>query len=161
MNAEHVDLSPLWEAVGQQFRLDVDSAPGPRHWAKVESYALRLASETNADRLVVRLFAVLHDSQRQDDGIDPDHGIRAAALAGQLRGRLFDLNHDQFLKLEQACAGHASGQLSEDLTIGTCWDADRLDLVRNGIWPKAEHFSTPVARQLVADEGRLRLFLRA
>ena len=33
-----------------------------------------------ADAEVVATFALIHDSQRQSDGYDPDHGRRAATL---------------------------------------------------------------------------------
>ncbi|MGB5446898.1 MAG: hypothetical protein WBM99_15485, partial [Psychromonas sp.] len=41
---------------------------------------------------------------------------------------------------------HAFHQLSTDPTIGTCWDADRLDLGRYGIYPKAQFLSTEAAK---------------
>ncbi|MBB6018173.1 hypothetical protein HNQ04_003450 [Deinococcus radiopugnans ATCC 19172] len=32
-----------------------------------------------------------------------------------------------------ACKHHASGQTTDEPTLGACWDADRLDLPRVGI----------------------------
>ncbi len=61
---DEFDLLPLWrEAVGQ-FRLTEHSIHGPRHWRAVHYKGTSLCEETGADRFVVRLFAVLHDSQR-------------------------------------------------------------------------------------------------
>src|ERR1044072_8034735 len=85
--------------------------------------------------LVVRLFAALHDSQRVNDGWDEGHGARGAAYARAMRGSLFEMEDKLFKKLEKACAGHELGMVSEDGLIGSCWDADRLDLVREGALP--------------------------
>ena len=53
-------------------------------------------------------------------------------MATQFRGRLFDLSDCEFSLLHQACAEHADGLTEADVTIQTCWDADRLDLGRVG-----------------------------
>ena len=36
---------------------------------------------------------------------------------------------------------HSGGQVSEDATIQTCWDSDRLDLGRVGIFPSPKYLS--------------------
>ena len=38
------------------------------------------------------------------------------------------------------------GRLTHDITIQTCWDADRLDLGRIGIRPNPTYLGTKVAR---------------
>jgi uncharacterized protein len=48
--------------------------------------------------------------------------------------------------LVTACSLHTCGGVSDVLTIGTCWDADRLDLARFGIVPDPELLSTAAAR---------------
>ena len=70
-----------------------------------------------------------------NNNYDPDHGRRAAAYAQEMRGRLFELEEASFELLYKAIAEHADGHVSEDITIGTCFDADRLDLRRVGIEP--------------------------
>ncbi|MCL1979565.1 MAG: hypothetical protein FWG62_00615, partial [Proteobacteria bacterium] len=52
---------------------------GLSHWARVYDNGLRLAAETGADRQVVALFALFHDSRRLTEQADPDHGPRGAA----------------------------------------------------------------------------------
>jgi hypothetical protein len=95
------------------------------------------------------LFALIHDSQRLHDGTDDGHGARAAEFAASLRGQgLFQLSDEQFEKLAFACRYHTDGQLSEDVTVGTCWDSDRLDLMRVGIRPQAEYLSTRIGREV-------------
>ena len=96
---------------------------------------------------MVQLFAVLHDSKRISDFSDPGHGPRAAAFARTLRGVLFDLPDHEFRLLHRACAGHTHERTHPDVTIQTCWDADRLDLGRVGITPHPSLLCTEVAKR--------------
>ncbi len=105
---------------------------GLTHWARVLENGLRLAKLTGADVEVVRLFSVLHDCQRENEGHDPMHGRRAAQFARRIRGIHFDLDRPRFELLSEACASHADGVIEADITVQTCWDADRLDLGRVG-----------------------------
>ena len=38
------------------------------------------------------------------------------------------------------------GRLDRDITIQTCWDADRLDLGRIGITPKSHYLGSSLAK---------------
>jgi uncharacterized protein len=123
---------------------------GPEHWARVASFGSQLCRDTpGADPHVVYLFAALHDTQRYTDGPDRDHGRRAAPAALDLQGTLFEATDEQMTLLVEAIAKHADGLVSQDPTIGCCWDADRLDLPRCGIRPDPEMLSTPAARRRV------------
>ena len=110
---------------------------------------LRLAEETRATIDVVRLFAVFHDARRVNEGTDRGHGKRGAELATVLRGEWFDLPDDDFELLYEACARHTDGGMDGDITIQTCWDADRLDLGRVGTMPEPTRLCTPTARRLI------------
>lgn len=136
----------LLQLVRAQFALDWDGIHGPRHWARVLANGLRLAEVTGANRRVVELFAILHDSRRLSDGDDPDHGPRAALLARRLAGTAFQLDGAGLELLVDACHSHSDGLLQGDITMLTCWDADRLDLGRVGIKPRAEFLCTEAAR---------------
>lgn len=92
------------------------------------------------------MFAVLHDSRRINEITDPEHGARAANFAAELRGVMFDLPDDEFDLLHQACAGHTHERTHPDITIQTCWDADRLDLGRVGITPDPSRLCTAAAK---------------
>ncbi len=144
-----INWTALWEEAIARFCLGPTSIHGPEHWLRVERYGLMLAEHSEADVLVVRLFAVCHDVCRRNDGIDDEHGVRGARMAEQWRGVFFTLPDDAFALLQEACRRHTSGQRSDDPTIGVCWDADRLDLWRAGITPREALMSTPRARALV------------
>jgi len=138
----------LVELIQTQFALRLDGIHGVAHWARVRDYGLRLAQATNVSIQVVELFALLHDSKRRDDGLDPDHGQRAAEFVKTLRGSMIALPVPDFERLVFACAYHSNGLVEADITVQTCWDADRLDLGRIGIQPNPRYLCTEAARQL-------------
>lgn len=137
----------LLERVMSGYGLDLGGIHGPGHWRRVRANGLALAAGTaGADAVVIELFALLHDSRRVDDDEDPGHGARAAALVGELAAAgLLALEAERLALLAAACAGHAAGTVSADPTIGCCWDADRLDLSRLGMRPRASLLSTAAA----------------
>jgi len=143
-----IDFDRLWQHLTARFSLGDWSLHGPKHWRSVERNGLELAPFSGADTTVVRLFAVLHDAERQNESHDPEHGQRAAALARQLHGQFFAVSVVQLHLLCDACAGHHEGRVSLDATIGTCWDADRLDLPRVGIRPHESRMSTAEGQRL-------------
>ena len=132
--------------IRRQFVLDWSGIHGAPHWARVRENGLRLAEQTGARPDVIELFAFLHDTQRKNDGRDPDHGQRAADFAVTLQGSLFTLDDLGLTLLCAACAGHSDGLIEADITIQTCWDADRLDLGRVGITPDPQYLCTAAAR---------------
>jgi len=146
-----IDYQVIWDEVTPRFRCSLDSIHGPEHWHNVEDVGLKMVRLTGADKDVVRLFAVLHDSCRVDDTYELTHGERAAEYAGQLRGTLFELNDHQFRLLQYACQWHAHGKVSADPTIGACWDADRLDLTRIGIMPDSKLLSTDEGKRIASE----------
>jgi len=155
-----MDWPQHWKAVTAQFPLDLDSIHGPAHWRRVERNALLLADRTGADGTVVRLFAVFHDAQRRNENHDPQHGRRGATLAHEMRGSHFDLDDASFAKLVHACTWHTEEARNDDPTIGTCFDADRLDLGRVGIIPDPAFMSTDFGRE-IARVGSIQPFLAA
>jgi uncharacterized protein len=146
----NIDWSELWVLAARRFTLGDHSIHGPDHWQRVERNALEIAPHTGADVLLVRLFAVLHDSNRHNDSHDPEHGARAAAWARELNSVRFRLESAQLELLCEAMTWHDKGRISADPTIGTCWDADRLDLPRVGIRPVPRLMSTARGKHLAS-----------
>ncbi len=144
------DLDRLVSAVEAAATHLGSSIHGPSHWRAVGATAAELADAAGpaADRELLLLFALLHDAKREDDGYDPDHGPRAAILLEQLRveDRL-TLDDARAARLAEALRDHTRGTTHDDVTIGVCWDADRLLIGRVGLVPDARFCSTHDGRR--------------
>jgi len=92
------------------------------------------------------MYALFHDAMRFNDGDDKGHGLRGFHLwerYKQLDTHIEILfSHRQEELFFEACAEHSDGHRSTDPTIAVCWDADRLDLHRKGLWPDPRFMST-------------------
>jgi uncharacterized protein len=130
------------------YRLDPNGIHGVSHWARVEAFGRRVAEENGADQLVVSLFALFHDSCRRSEGWDPEHGPRGAVLARELLRESDRISPVQMVQLQRACELHTYGtpHSDSDITVLTCWDADRLDLRRVGVIPDPVLLCTEPAR---------------
>jgi uncharacterized protein len=131
---------------------------GFSHWVRVERNGLYIARRTGASQVVVSLFALFHDSRRENDGMgDKEHGLRAAELVLSMRRALSFLSEEDFERLRFACEHHTHQVHHDDPTVGTCWDADRLELGRVGIEPEPGYFNTTPAIELVESGGLRKL----
>jgi uncharacterized protein len=141
------DAARIVDAVLERSTGKDSSIHGAGHWQRVAAAGLTLLPETpGADPALVFLFAIFHDSMRLNDNYDPEHGLRGAALARELRGEAFDLDDAGMGLLAFACEEHTNGGIGPDPTVGVCWDADRLNLWRVGIIPDPRFLSTEAAR---------------
>lgn len=140
MNLEY-DRSGLMRLIRSEFKIDWHGIHGANHWARVLHHGKNIGTWRKADLIVVELFGFLHDSCRLNDGRDPQHGARAAEFAHGIHGDYFQLNAKQLDKLCYAMTHHSGGEVSTDATIQTCWDSDRLDLGRVGIFPSSKYLS--------------------
>jgi uncharacterized protein len=141
-----LNLRPIIDSILAEYSLPLDGYHGVAHWARVYENGLRLCQITGANVEVVRLFAIFHDSKRENEGHDPDHGSRGAEFSQELRGKLFAMPDAEFNLLHRACVGHTHELTHPDITIQTCWDADRLDLGRVGITPHPSRLCTAAAK---------------
>jgi len=120
---------------------------GINHWNRVDRNGLYLCEFTGADKQVVSYFAFLHDSMRENEWSDRQHGVRAAEFAVENR-LLFDLTDDQFHVLCVACQAHTGGRKASCSTVATCWDSDRLDIGRVGITPDSNFLFSHEAKRI-------------
>ncbi|MBI1304021.1 MAG: hypothetical protein GC172_09570 [Phycisphaera sp.] len=128
---------------------------GLAHWWRVRHNGLLVADAMGASARVVTLFAIFHDSHRNDDGADRQHGPRAAAwLARVRRGQDADccvvtsdtiraLDDGEFESLRVACELHTGTPRHDDPTVAACFVADRLDLSRVGFRPDPRRMPAP------------------
>ena len=132
---------------------------GDEHWRCVALAALHIARQVDVRERPVSLpflwnFALLHDCMREDDGGDPDHGSRAAALFDQLTqspgipGLERDRKDSVYLHL--AIQDHPLGYTTDHLETGICWDADRILLGRVGITVDPDYLSTDAGRASIS-----------
>lgn len=132
------------------------SVHGRAHWDRVHQNGMVISRmESGVDPRIVTLFAYLHDRRRENDHTDPGHGARAVKLHEFLQHYVlpgsfpeWGLNVADKDKLHVALRRHDEGLLSLDATIGACWDADRLDLIRVGIVPDPSLMSTDTGKML-------------
>ena len=117
----------FFEYLAEQFSLDHNGAHGYHHWLRVLYNGRLLCSRNSANIKVVELFSLLHDSKRSNKKSDPEHGERAAIFAETMRGTWFTVTDKEMQLLQDACILHSEGLRDKDVTIQTCWDADRLD----------------------------------
>lgn len=143
------DLAAITAAVLDEYTLPTGGYHGVAHWARVLQNGLRVADVTGADREVVSLFALFHDSRRVNEHRDTNHGLRGGDFARSLRGTLIHLDDARFELLHEACRLHTDGLTTGDPTMLACWDADRLDLGRVGVTPKPHRLCTDAARDLI------------
>ena len=123
---------------------------GVQHWRGVATAGAVLAEAvSDADPDVLFLFALFHDSQRENDYTDPQHGRRGADLALEILPR-YEILADEDLKvLWDACEQHTRALPTDDPTLGTCWDSDRLNLWRFDTIPEARFLSTDEAKRRI------------
>jgi uncharacterized protein len=145
---------PLWQLVTEQFRLGKHSVHGPSHWMTVRRNGLYLARLHGADEEIVRLFSVFHDSCRDNEFRDPQHGPRGAQLAIEFReAGHFSLDDLRMDLLVTACNIHNGASPQTDPTLAVCLDADRLDLGRVGIIPDSKLLSTTTAKSIASRQA--------
>jgi uncharacterized protein len=137
---------PLLKMLKDQSSLSAGGYHGLDHWVRVLVNGRKLAEVTGANLGVVELFAAFHDARRLNEDYDPVHGVRGAAFAREMQGQWFDLDDNGMKLLTEACEQHSDGLIDADITVQTCWDADRLDLGRVGIIPDPRYLCTDAAR---------------
>jgi uncharacterized protein len=155
------DIQEIKKIAMETFVMDKDSIHGVHHWNEVYENGMMLALQPGVDKLVVGLFAYLHDCKREDDHQDPEHGDRAADFVVWLRnsGKLEFITHEQYHKLWLACMQHHKGIVeTEDITIGACFDADRIELIRCGMVPKVELMNTEMGIRIAQKMNDLQTF---
>ncbi|MBU0992963.1 MAG: hypothetical protein KJ737_10765 [Proteobacteria bacterium] len=141
-----MDYKKIANTILLQYSLPIYGRHGVSHWARVMAGGLKLAEKTGADQTIVRLFALFHDSRRENEKMDHGHGARGAEFLESLRDDLIQISDRQFNLLHYACVYHTDGMTDADISVQTCWDADRLDLGRIGVRPDPKFLCTDAAK---------------
>ena len=136
----------LLAKIKEHYRLRWMGTHGIIHWHRVYQNGIRLSTQDGVNAGVVQLFSIFHDSRRRNEHWDRKHGKRGAELAGKLR-EYMPLNNDEFDLLATACELHTNTLDHENITVKACFDSDRLDLGRVGIYPDPDRLCTPMAKE--------------
>lgn len=124
-----------------EYKLALHGEHGVNHWLRVLRNGLEIASRTEGvDEEVLFWFAFFHDSKRECENTDIEHGPRASKFVWEEREKL-GLSESQLGKLMKACEIHSHPVKSSDPTIACCIDADKLDLRRVRITPDSKYMS--------------------
>ena len=159
------------EAIVTPYRSIDSRLHGPEHWRRVAWFGAELARRNGLDvraRRAVEIFAWMHDLAREDDQADPEHGARGARLFRELAPSLFpELDDPERNLIAGAIRLHNGGLTADEAVmtgelvvagecddrliacVGSCWDADRLDLLRLGIMPHPDRMSTEAWEQVL------------
>ena len=140
-----MEMKEIAQTVIDQFALDLKGTHGIPHWARVMENGRRLCDLNGANRKVVDLFALFHDSKRENEWEDMLHGERGAEYADEMQKHL-NLTDSELELLMIACTDHSKGYTEGDITVRTCWDSDRLDLGRILIAPDPFRLCTDAAK---------------
>tara|TARA_B100000700_G_scaffold68939_1_gene76332 strand:- start:7001 stop:7714 length:714 start_codon:yes stop_codon:yes gene_type:complete len=154
------------QALSKNFLLDLTDIHGVNHWLRVLTNGLIIADAgEKVHRDVLIAFAFVHDAFRVTDDVDPLHGLRASDALLTYLSKNLNLDDHKIQLLAFACKYHSDGynannidfdNYSEEVvvrnttdanTIGACWDADRLDLLRVGVFPDEMYLTTNTAKE--------------
>ena len=118
---------------------------GIQHYCNVSLAGLQL----------MRYFAYLHDSCRENEGDDPEHGPRAAEYVESIK-HLIDLCTAERWMLQSACALHTRAKPWDGhkytLFEKCAFDADRSDIGRVCFAVDPKYLFTDKGKELFVDE---------
>ena len=103
------------------------------------SHGQRVANNCNllatpgANRVVMYLFAFLHDAFRYGGESKIEYGVRSFERLKEMREVLLkNISDDEFNLLQETFRAHSAKMRTGNPTIDTCLDANRLDVIRRG-----------------------------
>ena len=147
-SAMPLNLPLILHTVLEDYTLPWNGFHGVAHWARVLENGLRLAEEIGCRHRggpalcrAARLPAV---QRAPRPGARPARcGARAVASGRRISSSPISTSGCCIAP----ALGHTHERTHPDVTIQTCWDADRLDLGRVGMMPDPRYLSTEIARR--------------
>jgi len=139
--------------VKKAFKIDYYGDHGINHWRRVYENTQKLSVHYKIESEVFELFALLHDSKRENEFVDKHHGKRASEFVKELltEGEIF-LDNKEAKRLIYACANHTHSDkndpLFNDLIVQICFDSDRLDIGRVGYVVNPDYLATEYAKEI-------------
>lgn len=144
----------ILDLVIRDLKINLYGDHGIKHWERVYKNTKILADHYKVESEVFELFSILHDSKRENEYRDEEHGLRASLFTKQLLDKgLIVLNIEDSNRLLFACKNHTikdkNNSLYKDLIVQICFDSDKLDLGRVGIHPDPKRMFTSYSKQLI------------
>jgi len=145
--------SNILDLIFEDIKINFHGDHGIKHWDRVYKNTQILASHYKIKSEVFELFALLHDSKRENEYEDTYHGLRASVFAKKLLDDgLIELSKEDEERLIFACANHTkkdkNNPLCDDIIVQICFDSDKLDLRRVGMIPDASRMNTDFAKDM-------------
>lgn len=115
------------------------------------AYFGRLISEVSCPENLteVLLGCYLHDIGRGHIEINKDHGYAGAVISRRIIDNSFSNLEIDIDRLIYAVGEHNKGKTTEDIVVGSIWDADRISLFRVKKVPNPILLSTKSAIELI------------
>ncbi len=145
MNYETIITQEIIKTIFDGYLLNPLGTHGISHWGRVFENGLKLSKMNGADPIVLTYFSLFHDSRRINENTDYGHGKRGAELFLEL-SEMISVSEYQRADIVEACSHHTDGTTEGNITVQTCWDADRLDLWRVGKEPRKALLCTESAK---------------
>jgi uncharacterized protein len=118
---------------------------GLNHWSRVLENALLLSEYNNANKNIIIAFSLFHKIKRNNEEHDQNEGIKSAEFLRYYEDQL-NLTEEEFDETYLACKNISEYMFHENKNISTCWDAERLDLMRTGLYPKESNMNSDYAK---------------
>jgi len=154
----------LLNIIKQDFKLNLYGYHGIYHWQRVFLNTQKLAKYYNVQSEVFELFSILHDSKRENEHLDINHGKRASEFVKKLiEEKYIKLNTRDEEQLIYACANHTKPDVTNpfynDIIVQICFDADKMDIGRVGIVPDEKYFLTQYAKELIINSRNKQIYI--
>jgi uncharacterized protein len=129
-----------------EFPLNIrESFDGINHIARVIENGIIL-SEINRSKLnVIIVYAFFHNIKKKSNEQDKNHAERSANFLRNYEKEL-NITEEEFDMVYEACKNHSDELFNENKNIADCWDADRLDIMRKGLYPNKEKMNSSAAK---------------
>jgi len=155
-NDSFFQYEELLNIIKKDFKLDLYGDHGIYHWQRVFLNTQKLAKYYNVTSEIFELFSILHDSKRENEYQDINHGKRASEFVKELIERKYiKLDTIDEQRLIYACVNHTKPDMTNllynDIIVQICFDADKMDIERVGIIPDKKYFLTQYAKELITN----------
>lgn len=130
----------------EEYELDLkESFDGIDHISRVIENGIILSEINGSNLNVIIVYAFFHNIKKKNNEQDIGHAERSANFLRHYESEL-NLTEEEFDTVYDACKDHSDILFNENKDIADCWDADRLDIMRKGLYPNKEKLNSIAAK---------------